>query len=70
MGLAAEMMRNPDTWQPLFVAGSKKLTVANVEALFEVKWSAEGSNRNTTEIRIFSWWLDLLLDLEGTYSFI
>ena len=70
MGLAAEMMSNPDEWQPLFVAGFNKLTVANLEALFEVMWSPEGSIRNTTEIRIFLWWLDLLLDLEGTSSFI
>ena len=70
MGLAAEMISNPEEWQPLFVAGFNKLTVADLEALFEVNWSSEGSNRNTTEIQTFSWWLDFLLDLEGTYSFI
>ena len=60
-----EIIRNSAIWRELFVPKATQLEARTVQRLFNVVWSVEGSNRHTQELRVNSYFKDLLVDLEG-----
>ncbi|KAK3578656.1 hypothetical protein CHS0354_002959 [Potamilus streckersoni] len=64
MGLVDEIKKNKQQWREVFVSSTKPLHALQMDSLFAVKWSAEGSNRKRIEERILVYWRDFLQDLE------
>jgi len=65
LGVLDAIIAHPDAFQPLMCAVESVLTAQVVEGTFTPCLSATGSNTRATENRNYSWWLDLLQDVEG-----
>ncbi|KAL3882056.1 hypothetical protein ACJMK2_028431 [Sinanodonta woodiana] len=52
-------------WKEVLVFTIKPLDALQLDNMFDVKWSTEGSNRKCIEERILVYWRDFLQDLEG-----
>ena len=64
-GVLATIKENPDVWLDAFLYSDKTPSASQMEELFNVIWSPEGSTRLTQERRIFTYWRDFLQDVEG-----
>lgn len=65
MGLLTEIRQNPDVWAKVFTSEETLLDPSQLESLFSVVWSEQGSNRINAERRIVAYFRDLLQDIEG-----
>ena len=50
-------------------SNDQQLLVKDVSDLFNVQWSAEGSNKRRVETKVIGWWEDFLFDAEGLFYF-
>ncbi|XP_078811933.1 uncharacterized protein LOC105357912 [Oryzias latipes] len=64
LGVAEAVRSNPGTLKALFVGGQKQVQLEELLELFNVSFSAPGSNRRQLENTAFIFWKDWLLEVD------
>ncbi|XP_065325824.1 G2/M phase-specific E3 ubiquitin-protein ligase-like [Pelmatolapia mariae] len=64
LGVLEKMRRHPDGFRPLFCYEPHMLTADQVDDLFNIHLSPEGSNRRAAEEMVVTFWRDHLQDAE------
>ncbi|XP_076738804.1 G2/M phase-specific E3 ubiquitin-protein ligase-like [Maylandia zebra] len=64
LGVLEKMRRHPDSFRPLFCYEPHMLTADQVDDLFNIHLSPEGSNRRAAEEMVVTFWRDYLQDAE------
>uniref|UniRef100_A0A3Q2WT12 HECT domain-containing protein n=1 Tax=Haplochromis burtoni TaxID=8153 RepID=A0A3Q2WT12_HAPBU len=64
LGVLDKMRRHPDSFRPLFCYEPHMLTADQVDDLFNIHLSPEGSNRRAAEEMVVTFWRDYLQDAE------
>jgi len=65
LGVLEKIKRHPDSFRPLFSYEASTLTADQVDDLFSIRLSPEGSNKRAAEERVVTFWRDYLQDAEG-----
>ncbi|XP_034721445.1 G2/M phase-specific E3 ubiquitin-protein ligase-like isoform X1 [Etheostoma cragini] len=64
LGVLDQIRRHPDSFRPLFCYEPNTLTADQVEDLFSIHLSPEGSNKRAAEEMVITFWRDYLQDAE------
>ncbi|KAK7171913.1 hypothetical protein R3I93_004269 [Phoxinus phoxinus] len=64
LGVLEKMKRHPDSFRPLFCYEASALTADQVDNLFSIRLSPEGSNKRAAEEMVVTFWRDYLQDAE------
>lgn len=70
LGVAEAVRSNPGTLKALFVGGQKQVQLEELLELFNVSFSAPGSNRRQLENTAFIFWKDWLLEVDGNVIYL
>lgn len=65
MGLLDLIRSHPLVMEECFMQSDEILTASRMERLFSHDLSPEGSNRRMAEARTLTYWLDMLIDIDG-----
>lgn len=65
LGFLDELRAHPEIFEDLFTNVLQPLEAKDLSTLFEVDFSAPGSNRRRLENQIICFWRDWLIDVEG-----
>ncbi|KAI9534084.1 hypothetical protein NQZ68_016802 [Dissostichus eleginoides] len=65
LGVLDEVRKHPDSFKPLFCYEEHLLSADQMDNLFIIQLSPEGSNTRTAEERVVTYWRDYLQDAEG-----
>ncbi|XP_076127215.1 G2/M phase-specific E3 ubiquitin-protein ligase [Alosa pseudoharengus] len=65
LGLLREMREHPHVFYSMFVSEVRPLRARDLQDLFEVVYSVEGSNRRAAESRTMCFFMDWLIDIQG-----
>jgi len=65
LGVLDKVRKHPDSFRPLFCFQPNTLTADQVEDLFTILLSPEGSNKRMAEETVVTFWRDYLQDAEG-----
>ncbi|XP_034755550.1 G2/M phase-specific E3 ubiquitin-protein ligase-like isoform X2 [Etheostoma cragini] len=64
LGVLDQIRQHPDSFRPLFCYEPNTLTADQVEDLFSIHLSPEGSNKRAAEEMVITFWRDYLQDAE------
>uniref|UniRef100_A0A8C9XP20 HECT domain-containing protein n=1 Tax=Sander lucioperca TaxID=283035 RepID=A0A8C9XP20_SANLU len=64
LGVLDQIRRHPDSFRPLFCYEPNTLTANQVDDLFSIRLSPEGSNKRAAEEMVVTFWRDYLQDAE------
>ncbi|CAB1437172.1 unnamed protein product [Pleuronectes platessa] len=64
LGVLEKILRHPDSFRPLFCYEPSTLTADQVDDVFSIWLSPEGSNNRAAEERVVTFWRDYLQDAE------
>ncbi|XP_028259851.1 uncharacterized protein LOC114434702 [Parambassis ranga] len=64
LGVLDKIQKNPDSFRPLFCHEPSTLTADQVDDLFTIRLSPEGSNKRVAEEVVITFWRDYLQDTE------
>ncbi|KAI4800069.1 hypothetical protein KUCAC02_016606 [Chaenocephalus aceratus] len=64
LGVLDEVRKHPDSFKPLFCYEEHLLSADQMDNLFIIQLSPEGSNTRTAEERVVTYWRDYLQDAE------
>lgn len=67
LGLLEELRKNPKVFYSMFVNEERPLQAKDLNTLFEVVFSEQGSNRRAKENKTICFWRDWLIDVEGIF---
>lgn len=70
MGLLDLIRSHPLVMEECFMQREDILTASRMERLFSHDLSPEGSNRRMAEARTLTYWLDMLIDIDGKVNII
>lgn len=65
LGVLEQIQKHPESFRPVMCYNPKPLTADQVDELFHIRWSEEGSNQKREEERVVAFWRDYLQDVEG-----
>jgi len=69
LGVHRAIKEHPEVWREVFVVGDRPIRANEVESLYsDIRRSATGSNKFTTEGKIIGWFKDFLLEVEGSHQ--
>lgn len=58
---------HPESFRSLMCYNPEPLTADQVDDLFQIRWSEQGSNQRRAEESVVAFWRDYLQDVEGVY---
>ncbi|XP_037835205.1 G2/M phase-specific E3 ubiquitin-protein ligase-like isoform X1 [Kryptolebias marmoratus] len=64
LGVLEKMQRHPDSFRPLFCYEPCRLSADQMDNLFSIRLSPEGSNKRAAEEKVVTFWRDYLQDAE------
>ncbi|XP_059201469.1 uncharacterized protein LOC131981267 isoform X1 [Centropristis striata] len=64
LGVLEKIQKHPDSFRPLFCFEPSTLTADQVDDLFNIRLSPEGSNKRVAEEVVITYWRDYLQDAE------
>lgn len=65
LGVLEKIQKYPDSFRPLFCYEPSALTADQLDDLFTIHLSSEGSNKRVAEEVVIPFWRDYLQDAEG-----
>lgn len=65
LGVLEKIQKYPDSFRPLFCYEPSVLTADQLDDLFTIHLSPEGSNKRVAEEVVIPFWRDYLQDAEG-----
>ena len=65
LGVLEQIQNHPESFSPVMCYNPRPLTADQVDGLFHIRWSEEGSNQKREERTVVAFWRDYLQDVEG-----
>ncbi|XP_077958481.1 G2/M phase-specific E3 ubiquitin-protein ligase [Gasterosteus aculeatus] len=64
LGVLEQIQMHPESFSPVMCYNPKPLTADQVDGLFHIRWSEEGTNQKREEETVVAFWRDYLQDVE------
>ncbi|CAL8239618.1 unnamed protein product [Gadus morhua 'NCC'] len=64
LGVLEQIQNHPESFSPVMCYNPRPLTADQVDGLFHIRWSEEGSNQKREERTVVAFWRDYLQDVE------
>ncbi|KAM4528196.1 G2/M phase-specific E3 ubiquitin-protein ligase [Odontesthes bonariensis] len=64
LGVLEQIQKHPESFLPVMCYIPKPLTADQLDRLFHIRWSEEGSNKKRVEETVVAFWRDYLQDIE------